>query len=456
MIKLRWNKKYRLLSQIALSLLFTLFLVTQANASTPTTFNYTGADQTFIAPFTCNYLLETWGAQGWDFVYTGSISGGKPGGYGGYSRGTVFINEGTALNIRVGQQGQTLLSVTSEDSSNAYPNGGRGYSYQYMAYWVNQGGGGGSTDVSLNGVKQVVGGGGGGQCEFSIDNTSNLGGNNTGLMSTEYGYNGDGIGWYGSGGGGGYYGGQEHQGGSSYTCDNQNGVTTPGIQLGNGHATITLLTCTVGVATAGTGSGTAYGATVVNSGLSTTLTASPTAGSTFVNWTNNIGNPVVNDQSFITPVITSNVIYTANFTPTLPSTPANLQSAAVDSVSATISWYPSTSTDMYEIYMNGIFIGTTSNTSYTTSTLCNNTSYLFTVSAHNANGNSVLSQSLQINTPDSQVITGQKTRMILVSPDGTQYYDTKTKTTQQVNLPKITDQPGLNETLTKTFIVSKQ
>ena len=49
-------------------------------------FPYTGGIQTFTAPYTGYYYLETWGAQG------GNISG-YTGGFGGYANGVVYLNK---------------------------------------------------------------------------------------------------------------------------------------------------------------------------------------------------------------------------------------------------------------------------------------------------------------------------------------------------------------------------
>ena len=62
------------------------------------TFDYTGGEQTFIAPVTGTYKLETWGAQG-------SSSYNGVGGYGGYSVGYINLNVNRNLFINVGGKG---------------------------------------------------------------------------------------------------------------------------------------------------------------------------------------------------------------------------------------------------------------------------------------------------------------------------------------------------------------
>ena len=62
------------------------------------TFDYTGGEQTFVAPLTGTYKLETWGAQG-----SSSYSGA--GGYGGYSVGNINLDASTKLFINAGGKG---------------------------------------------------------------------------------------------------------------------------------------------------------------------------------------------------------------------------------------------------------------------------------------------------------------------------------------------------------------
>ncbi|MFN4951615.1 MAG: glycine-rich protein, partial [Flavobacteriales bacterium] len=67
------------------SVLLFLLWCSGINSQT-TTFNYTGAVQTFTAPSTGSYSFEAWGASGW----TGSSAGGK----GGYATGTYNLTAG--------------------------------------------------------------------------------------------------------------------------------------------------------------------------------------------------------------------------------------------------------------------------------------------------------------------------------------------------------------------------
>ena len=108
-------------------------------------FDYTGNEQTFTAPFSGTYKLETWGAQG----------GGTIGGVGSCSSGLISLNKNDILYINIGG--------TAQGNSGGYNGGGNG---------VN--GGGGATHIStksgllstlsnyLDSILIVSGAGGGG------------------------------------------------------------------------------------------------------------------------------------------------------------------------------------------------------------------------------------------------------------------------------------------------------
>ena len=64
-------------------------------------FAYTGSIQTFTAPKTGIYQLETWGAQGGNATDNDLVARG---GYGAYAKGEVFLAQGDTLYINVGGQ----------------------------------------------------------------------------------------------------------------------------------------------------------------------------------------------------------------------------------------------------------------------------------------------------------------------------------------------------------------
>ena len=184
------------------------------------TYDYTGAEQTFIAPITGYYNLEAWGA--------GATA------LGGYTSGSIYLSANTTIYIYVGGAGG---SINYSGLSNGGYNGG-GYGA------VGTFSGGGATDFRLTSgdaySRIMVAGGAGGKGLYTI--SASYGGYGGGLHSGP-GYLssigatqvsgasfGGGIGGHtnnGCGaGGGGYYGGSNNcsstsmyaggNGGSSY------------------------------------------------------------------------------------------------------------------------------------------------------------------------------------------------------------------------------------------------
>ena len=162
--------------------------IVKGGTSVPEVYNYPyeGKIQTFTAPVTGFYKLETWGAQG-------GTAGSKRGGFGGYSTGVVKLFKDETIYIAVGGTGGNASYGRGRRSTGGYNGGG-------MAYQVDghllAGGGGGATHMarktgllstlssSKNSVLIVSGGGAGG-----------------------YGYSSK---WWDGNSGGGYYGGYSY------------------------------------------------------------------------------------------------------------------------------------------------------------------------------------------------------------------------------------------------------
>ncbi len=172
---------------------------------TTVTFDYTGNEQTFIAPTDGYYRLETWGAQGG--THTTSI-----GGYGGYSTGIVKLNKGQILYINVGG--------TSNSTTGGYNGGGNGLS---NVYGTGVGGGGATHIATSTGLLStlssnqnsilIVSGGGGGATSYT-----------------------NGKQYFSGGSGGGMNGvvGSKHQDGTTTAAGTQTGGGTFGV---GGNAT---------------------------------------------------------------------------------------------------------------------------------------------------------------------------------------------------------------------------
>lgn len=174
-------------------------------------FDYTGAVQTVTLP-KGTYKLECWGAQG---GYSSSNSGIEVGmgGKGGYSAGTITLNQKTLIYIYTGGVG----SISGNGKADGgFPNGGSSWASSTSE---GAGGGGGSSDIRIGTdslyARVIVAGGGGGGGE---DNeTGGYGGGETGGTSgsgtpgsqtAPSGYFGIGghTSYDGGGGGGGWYG----------------------------------------------------------------------------------------------------------------------------------------------------------------------------------------------------------------------------------------------------------
>jgi gliding motility-associated-like protein len=229
-----------------------------------TTFNFTGAPQTFTVPAGVNSVnIEAWGAQGGT-----ADSPGNNVNSGGYASGDLAVSPGDVLNIYVGgQPGGTV---------GGWNGGGNGFTDSNTGS-----GGGGASDVRVGGTaltdRVIVAGGGGGHA--SNDGFGGFGGGLTGGDWTGWaagGFGGSQIaggagggtsgtngqlgiggnsgvnGTAGTGGGGGYYGGggsgqrRGAGGGSSFIGGVTNGVTIAGENQGNGVVIISYSGATSG------------------------------------------------------------------------------------------------------------------------------------------------------------------------------------------------------------------
>ena len=176
-----------------------------------TEFSYTGDVQTFTAPATGLYQLQVWGAQGGYRYYP--ANGGK----GGYSEGTIELQEGETLYIYVGGSGN------AGGTAGGFNGGGSRGTYA---------GGGGATDIRVEGdslYNRIIVAGGGGS-DGATNKPGKAGGGLEGISATEsygsggsagtqtyggdyysaFGLGGSGTsqsGGYGGAGGGGWYGG---------------------------------------------------------------------------------------------------------------------------------------------------------------------------------------------------------------------------------------------------------
>lgn len=142
-------------------------------------FDYTGSEQTYIAPADGYYNLEVWGAQG-DVV--------ADVGYGGYSTGSVKLNKGDTLYVVVGQKGQY-------NGFGGYNGGGTGSRNNDSTYGYSTGGGGATHIASVKGTLSSIGannknkiyivsGGGGGHSGYNNNGSGGSAGGYIGNIGT--------------------------------------------------------------------------------------------------------------------------------------------------------------------------------------------------------------------------------------------------------------------------------
>lgn len=228
-----------------------------------TTFNYTGAMQTYtVPPGSFSITVDVYGAQG-GLGYNVPLVGA---GLGGRVQATVAVTPGEVLNIYVGGQGGP--GGTTIGGTAGYNGGGTGGGWSGGR---SGGGGGGASDIRQGGTALsnrvvIAAGGGGTGVNYSSGNRGGDGGGLVGANGLTGTYLGAGAtqsaggapngalgqggnapsGQTGGGGGGGYYGGGSSAwegggGGSSYTATV--GVTsvthTAGNHSGNGQIIIT-------------------------------------------------------------------------------------------------------------------------------------------------------------------------------------------------------------------------
>jgi len=113
-------------------------------------FDYTGTEQTFVAPVSGTYKLETWGAQGGNTLMYGKNN--MFGGYGSYSSGMVYLKKDEIIYFDVGGAGGDCTlpgpnPLFGAECSGGYNGGGTSISSNLDN--DNAGTGGGATHIAL-------------------------------------------------------------------------------------------------------------------------------------------------------------------------------------------------------------------------------------------------------------------------------------------------------------------
>ena len=184
-----------------------------------TNFDYTGSEQTFVAPVTGEYKLETWGAQGGNSI---SNSGSNyTGGYGGYSTGKIYIKKSNNLYIAVGGQNKIFGGGQGNGTYKGNSNGG---DTSYILVKNNK------LENLKNDLESIliVSGGGGGSYGYPTDSTSSYsgsGGSGGGYIGNKGTNSGDYY-WIG-------FGGSQITGGTVAYGSLYNSSTDGGIRISN-------------------------------------------------------------------------------------------------------------------------------------------------------------------------------------------------------------------------------
>ncbi|MGN1337145.1 MAG: cadherin-like beta sandwich domain-containing protein [Candidatus Coprovivens sp.] len=178
------------------------------------TVTYSGSVQKLIIPYSHDYLLQVWGAQG-----------GNYGGNGGYSQGRIYLEKGTTVYLYAGGAGASGGWNGGGSSRSGYGGGASdiriGTDSLYARVIVAGGGGGhGSDGCAAGAVGGGLNGGGSssqGSCGQQAGGGTQTDGGSYGIYGGALGYIGSfgkgadapttGGGYYGGGGGGGWYGG---------------------------------------------------------------------------------------------------------------------------------------------------------------------------------------------------------------------------------------------------------
>ena len=141
------------------NLILLAFFYTEVNFTVSGRKERFGNVQTFTIPRTTHYLIKAWDARGGTHSYDyGYLPGTYYGGKGAFIEGKFRLNNGTVLNIVVGQRGGDSVEVKGGQSTNKTA-AQLGVSVEDNA---GTGGGGGSFVYTTADVLLLAAGGGGG------------------------------------------------------------------------------------------------------------------------------------------------------------------------------------------------------------------------------------------------------------------------------------------------------
>lgn len=163
------------------SLIVTDEVLAQYTTTEDVSLSYTTAEMTETTLQPGTYLLQAWGAQGGSYN-SSYATGGK----GGYSYGTLTLEEETDIFVYVGGQGTYYTTTTYTSHGGGGFNGGGNAGYR-------GGGGGGASDIRIGTdslyARVLVAGGGGGAYSYSTGSyqaNGGVGGGEEGTAGSYY------------------------------------------------------------------------------------------------------------------------------------------------------------------------------------------------------------------------------------------------------------------------------
>lgn len=337
---------------------------------------YSGAAKSINLP-PGRYKLEVWGAQG------GYRSNTTYGGKGGYSCGTLTLDAAALLYLYVGGAGNTggtAGGFNGGGKRSSYPGGGGATDIRIdqdsLFARVIVAGGGGSDGASSK--QGMYGGGESGGSSSQSYGSGGYGGTQTGnTWSAEtqsanassqsdcyagFGFGGNGVyrsSGYGGGGGGGWYGG-------SGSYPDGSGDDDRGAGGGSGY-----------IYTADTAKN--YPSGCLLDSKHYLSDAATTAGS--ASFTSPTGGSETGHSGDGYARITSVEVF-----PQTPEAPGNFRQTAKDYFSLSLAWDASEKAVSYKLYRDGVLLATLNGTSYTDTGLTQSSSYTYSVSGVNAEG----------------------------------------------------------------------
>ena len=205
-----WMDEATPLTTDAMNKSFRSKVVVVATPTKTVDFDYTGTEQTFIAPVSGTYKVELWGAQG------GGNDNGSIGGLGGYVSGNINVNQNEMMFFYIGGvgniNGSNGLKLSNNFINEKFPNAVGGYNGGGDSgnQSIYNGSGGGASDVRLingkyndfNSLKSriIVAAGGGGSSYYTPSNYGQggiggglIGGNGSTIKDPETRYSGGGT-----------------------------------------------------------------------------------------------------------------------------------------------------------------------------------------------------------------------------------------------------------------------